>query len=68
MKYTTNRRANTKTIANLKNNEGLTFRYGKVVEYKTGWQVAFAGVEVKTALHPNGKGFSKGGICRKFNG
>jgi hypothetical protein len=49
MKYTTNRRANTKTIANLKNNEGLTFRYGKVVEYKTGWQVAFAGVEVKTA-------------------
>ena len=49
MKYTTNRRINVRTIANLKNNEGLTCRYGKLVEYKTGWQVAFAGVEVNTA-------------------
>ena len=49
MKYTTNRKANVCTIAKLKNNEGLTFRYGKIVEYKTGWQVATNGIEVKTA-------------------
>lgn len=49
MKYTTNRKANARTIAKLMNNEGLTFRYGKIVEYKTGWQVAFTGMEVKTA-------------------
>lgn len=49
MKYITNRKANTRTIAKLANNEGLTFRNGKVVEYKTGWQVAYTGVEVKTA-------------------
>ena len=36
MKYITNRKANTRTIAKLANNEGLTFRNGKVVEYKTG--------------------------------
>ena len=49
MKDTTNRKANTRTIAKLKNNEGYTFRNGKIVEYKTGWQVAFTGMEVKTA-------------------
>lgn len=49
MKYITNRKANVRTIAGLENNEGLTFRYGKIVEYKTGWQVATNGVEVKTA-------------------
>ena len=49
MKYITNRKANTRTIAKLANNEGLTFRYGKIVEYKTGWQVATNGIEVKTA-------------------
>ena len=49
MKYITNRKANTRTIAKLANNEGLTFRNGKIVEYKTGWQVAYAGIEVKTA-------------------
>lgn len=49
MKYTTNRKVNARTIANLANNEGLTFRYGKIVEYKTGWQVAYTGMEVKTA-------------------
>lgn len=49
MKYITNRKANARTIAKLENNEGLTFRYGKIVEYKTGWQVATNGIEVKTA-------------------
>ena len=49
MKYTTNRKANVQTIRKLANNEGFTFRYGKIVEYKTGWQVATNGLEVKTA-------------------
>ena len=49
MKYTTNRKANARSIAKLANNEGYTFRYGKIVEYKTGWQVAFTGIECKTA-------------------
>ena len=49
MKYTTNRRINVRTVRNIKNNEGLTLRNGKIVEYKTGWQVGIAGIEVKTA-------------------
>ena len=49
MKYITNRRINVRTIRNLKNNEGLTLRNGKIVEYKTGWQVGISGIEVKTA-------------------
>jgi hypothetical protein len=49
MKYITNHKANKRSIDKLQNNEGLTFRYGKIVEYKTGWQVATNGIEVKTA-------------------
>lgn len=48
MKYTTNRRINVRTVRNIKNNEGLTLRNGKIVEYKTGWQVGITGIEVKT--------------------
>ena len=48
MKYITNRRINVRTIRNLANNEGLTLRNGKIVEYKTGWQVGIQGVECKT--------------------
>ena len=48
MKYITNRRINVRTIAKLANNEGLTLRNGKIVEYKTGWQVGIQGIEVKT--------------------
>lgn len=49
MKYTTNRRINVRTVRNIKNNEGLTLRNGKIVEYKTGWQVGITDIEVKTA-------------------
>ena len=48
MKYTTNRRINVRTIRNIKDNEGLTLRNGKIVEYKTGWQVGIQGVECRT--------------------
>lgn len=48
MKYTTNRRINVRTIRNIKNSEGLTLRNGKIVEYKTGWQVGITGITCKT--------------------
>lgn len=48
MKYTTNRRINVRTIRNIREGEGLTLRNGKIVEYKTGWQVGITGVTCKT--------------------
>ena len=54
MKYATNRRINVRTVRNIKNNEGLTLRNGKIVEYKTGWQVGITGIEVKTAEEVSG--------------
>lgn len=48
MKYITNHRINVRTIRNLQDNEGLTLRNGKIVEYKTGWQVGIQGVECHT--------------------
>ena len=36
---------NIRTLKKLKNNDGLTFKQGKAIEYKTGWQVATEGVE-----------------------
>ena len=57
MKYTTNRRINVRTIRNIQEDQGLTRRNGKIVEYKTGWQVGVTGVtcktpeEVSTLLH-----------------
>ena len=49
MKYTTNRRINVRTIRNIENNGGLTLRNGKIVEYKTGWQVGLYGGKAYTA-------------------
>lgn len=48
MKYTTNRRINVRTIRNIENEGGLTLRNGKIVEYKTGWQVGIQGIECRT--------------------
>lgn len=48
MKYATNRRINVRTIRNIREGEGLTLRNGKIVEYKTGWQVGITGVTCKT--------------------
>lgn len=38
---------NIRTIKKLKNNEGLTLKKGKIITYKTGYQVATEGVECK---------------------
>lgn len=40
---------NIRSINKLNNNDGLTLKNGKVITYKSGWQVATEGVEVKTA-------------------
>lgn len=48
MIYKTNRRINVRTIRKIADNGGLTLRNGKIVEYKTGWQVGIMGVTCKT--------------------
>ena len=40
---------NIRTIKNLKENDGLTLKEGKKIEYKSGWQVATEGIETKDA-------------------
>jgi hypothetical protein len=60
MKYINNRRINVRTIRHIAEDQGLTLRNGKIVEYKTGWQVAYMGIECKTPeevsklIHRNG--------------
>lgn len=39
---------NVRTIRKLKENDGLTLKAGKIISYKTGWQVADFGVEART--------------------
>lgn len=38
---------NIRTLAKLKNNDGLTLKNGKVITYKSGWQVATEGFETR---------------------
>lgn len=40
---------NIRSINKLNNNDGLTLKNGKVITYKSGWQVATEGIECKTA-------------------
>ena len=40
---------NIRTIRKLTNDDGITLKRGKIVRYKSGWQVATEGVEVTTA-------------------
>ena len=40
---------NIRTIRKLANNDGLTLKRGKLITYKTGYQVATEGVECHTA-------------------
>ena len=39
---------NIRSIYKLKNNDGLTLKKGKPVNYKSGWQVAVSGIECAT--------------------
>ena len=40
---------NIRTIRKLKENDGLTLKAGRIVTYKSGWQVADYGYELQTA-------------------
>ena len=40
---------NIRTINKLMENDGLTLKNGRLITYKSGWQVATEGVEAKTA-------------------
>ena len=40
---------NIRTIRKLHENDGLTLKAGKIITYKTGWQVADYGYELRTA-------------------
>lgn len=54
---------NIRTIRKLNNNDGITLKNGKTIEYKTGWQVAVYGVEVKTAREAIEAVKAYGGNC-----
>ena len=40
---------NIRTIRKLADGEGLTLKYGKIIRYKSGWQVADYGIETTSA-------------------
>lgn len=40
---------NIRTIRKLQENDGLTLKKGKIITYRTGWQVADHGYELRTA-------------------
>ena len=40
---------NIRTIRKLTNGDGFTLKYGKMIRYKTGWQVADYGIETTSA-------------------
>mgnify|MGYP007122076054 FL=1 len=54
---------NIRTIRKLTNNDGLTLKKGKVITYKTGWQVATEGVETRDAREAINAVKAYGGNC-----
>ena len=54
---------NIRTIRKLMNNEGLTLKNGKVITYKSGWQVADYGIEAKSAEEAIKAVRAMGGNC-----
>lgn len=54
---------NIRTIHKLANNDGLTLKNGKVITYKSGWQVATEGVECVTAREAINAVKAYGGNC-----
>lgn len=54
---------NIRSIYKLNNNDGLTLKNGKAITYKSGWQVATEGVEVRTAREAINAVKAYGGNC-----
>ncbi len=58
-----NNMINIRSILKLAENDGLTLKHGKKVNYKSGWQVATNGVECKTAREAINAVKEYGGNC-----
>ncbi len=54
---------NIRSIRKLAENDGMTLKYGKKINYKSGWQVATDGVECKTAREAINAVKDFGGNC-----
>lgn len=54
---------NIRTINKLTENDGLTLKNGKLITYKSGWQVATEGVECHTAREAINAVKAYGGNC-----
>lgn len=54
---------NIRSINKLSNNDGLTLKAGKLISYKTGWQVATEGIECRTARECINAVKAYGGDC-----
>jgi hypothetical protein len=54
---------NIRSILKLAENDGMTLKYGKKINYKSGWQVATDGVECKTAREAINAVKDFGGNC-----
>lgn len=54
---------NIRTIRKIQENGGLTLKYGRIITYKTGWQVADYGVECHTAEEAIREVRRMGGNC-----
>ena len=54
---------NIRTIRKLTNNDGLTLKMGKIITYKSGWQVADYGIEAKNAEEAIKAVKAMGGNC-----
>lgn len=54
---------NIRTIRKLANNDGLTLKKGKIITYKSGWQVATEGIETRDAREAINAVKAYGGDC-----
>ena len=54
---------NIRTIRKLTNGDGLTLKYGKIINYKSGWQVADHGIETASAQEAINEVRRLGGNC-----
>ena len=54
---------NIRTIRKLTNNDGLTLKKGKIITYKSGWQVATEGIETRDAREAIKAVKAYGGNC-----
>lgn len=54
---------NIRSIKKLRDNDGLTLKAGKIITYKTGWQVATEGIETKSAREAINAVKAYGGNC-----